>query len=130
MAAPTTIDAYIAGAAPEVRSLLEQIRQAVRAAAPEAKERISYQMPAFDQGGIVVYFAAFKAHIGVYPPVTGDAALMRDLAPFSGPKGNLKFPLDQPFPFQLLERVVAARLEELAEKAAAKRARKAAKPAR
>ncbi|PKN55663.1 MAG: hypothetical protein CVU56_20170 [Deltaproteobacteria bacterium HGW-Deltaproteobacteria-14] len=123
---PDTIDAYIGGFPAEVAALLERIRQTIRAAAPEAEERISYRMPAFTQGGVLIYFAAFKRHIGVYPPVRGDAALMADLAPYAGPKGNLRFPLDEPFPLPLLSRVVAARLAELAAKASARRARQEA----
>ncbi|TNF38264.1 MAG: hypothetical protein EP329_00960 [Deltaproteobacteria bacterium] len=120
---PETIDAYIAAFPPDVAELLERVRQTVRAAAPAARERISYRMPAFEQGGIIVYFAAFKHHIGVYPPVDGDAALMAELAPYQGPKGNLKLPLDQPFPFALLTRVVEARLANMAAAAKARQNR-------
>ena len=113
-----TIDAYIAGFSPEVQAILQRIRHTVRAAAPEAKEVISYRMPAFMQGGILVYFAAFKAHIGIYPPVRGDAALEKVLAPYAGEKGNLRFPLDEPVPLDLIERIVKHRLaQNLAKKA-------------
>ncbi len=115
---PNTIDAYIAGFSPEVQAILVRIRQTVRAAAPEAKEVISYKMPAFTQGGILVYFAAFKAHIGLYPPVRGDAALEKELAPYAGEKGNLRFPLDEPVPLDLIERIVKHRLaQNMAKKA-------------
>ena len=84
----------------------------VRAAAPEAEEKISYQMPAFRLKGDLIYFAAFKKHIGIYPPVAGDERLRKDLAPYRGEKGNLKFPLDEPIPYPLIGRVIEARLAE------------------
>ncbi len=101
---PTNVDEYIAVAAPAARPLLEEIRRVVRAAAPEAEELISYRMPAFRQHGILIYFAAFKQHIGVFPPVSGDARLAQALAPYAGPKGNLKFPMDGKLPSALLRR--------------------------
>ncbi|MCA9783521.1 MAG: DUF1801 domain-containing protein, partial [Candidatus Cloacimonetes bacterium] len=107
---PTPIDTYIAAAPAEVRGILERIRLTIRREAPGAEEILSYGMPAFRGNGVLVYFAAFKAHIGVYPPVSGDEELQRELAPFAGPKGNLKFPLDQPIPLELIARVVRQRL--------------------
>ncbi|MFB3854461.1 MAG: iron chaperone [Vicinamibacterales bacterium] len=86
---PTTIDEYIAGFPREVRAILQKIRKTVASAAPGAEERISYRMPAFAQNGILLYFAAFKKHIGVYPPVYGDSRLEKALAAYRGPKGNL-----------------------------------------
>jgi uncharacterized protein YdhG (YjbR/CyaY superfamily) len=118
---PETIDAYIAAAAPEARPILEKIRALVRAAAPDAEEAISYRMPAFKQGGILLYFAAFKAHIGVFPPVRGDAALEAALAPYAGEKGNLRFPLDRPIPYALIERIARFRLAANLAKKAGKR---------
>ena len=109
---PSTIDEYIAAAPAEARPILAAIRRTVRAAAPEAQELISYRMPAFRMRGIVVYFAAFKAHIGLYPPVAGSASLMKALAPYAGPKGNLKFPLDRPMPYALIARIVRLRAKQ------------------
>jgi uncharacterized protein YdhG (YjbR/CyaY superfamily) len=80
---------------------------------------MSYGMPALKQHGIVVYFAAFKKHIGLYPPVRGDAELMRDAAAFAGEKGNLKFPLGEPVPYDLIRRVVKHRLLARQSKASA-----------
>src|SRR5262245_23839309 len=94
--APENIDDYIAGFPPAKRTILEKIRTTIRNAAPEAKEVISYRMPTFTQNGVLVHFAAFKNHIGLYPPVSGDAELEEALAPYAGEKGNLRFPLDQP----------------------------------
>ncbi len=120
-AAPTTIDEYIAAAPFEVRLILEKIRRIVRGAAPGAQELISYRMPAFRLHGILVYFAAFKNHIGLYPPVSGDADLEKALRPYAGPKGNLKFPLDRPIPYDLIKRVVLLRVRQESARTAARR---------
>jgi len=114
-----SIDEYIALFSPEARAILERIRETIRGAAPEAEETISYMMPAFRQGGILVYFAAFKKHIGLFPPVSGDAEIERAIAPYAGPKGNLQFPLDRPIPYELIERIVKLRVRQ----SLAKRAR-------
>jgi uncharacterized protein YdhG (YjbR/CyaY superfamily) len=118
---PRSIDEYIAAFSPEVQAILERIRSTIRKAAPEAQETISYKIPAFTLNGILVYFAAFKQHIGLYPPVKGDARLERAIAPYAGEKGNLRFPLDQPIPYGLIERIVKLRVKQNLEKAAAKR---------
>ncbi|MFO0909707.1 MAG: DUF1801 domain-containing protein [Isosphaeraceae bacterium] len=123
---PDTIDAYIAAASPEAQPVLEKIRALVKELAPGAEETISYRMPAFRQGGIIVYFAAFKKHIGMYPPVKGDAKLIADLGPYLGEKGNLQFPLDAKIPYPLIKRVVKARLQELAAKAGGKAPKRSA----
>ena len=99
-ATPRNIDEYIAAFPPEVQAILERIRATIRKAAPGAEETISYQIPAFTLGGALVYFAAFKRHIGLYPPVKGDAGLERAVAAYAGEKGNLRFPLDQPIPYR------------------------------
>ncbi len=109
---PTNVDDYIAAAPAEVRPILTKIRKTIHAAAPGATEVISYRIPAFKLRGILVYFAAFKSHIGLYPPVSGDASLMKALSPYAGPKGNLKFPLDQPIPYDLIKRIVLLRVKQ------------------
>ncbi len=109
---PETIDAYNAGFPPEARAILEQIRATIRAAAPDAKEVISYRMPTFMQGRVLVHYAAFKNHIGLYPPVSGDAKLEAAVAPYAGEKGNLRFPLDRPIPYELIARIVEHRLKQ------------------
>ena len=113
---PETIDEYNAGFPPEKRAILEKIRTTIRDAAPDAKEVISYRMPTFTQDGVLVHYAAFKNHIGLYPPVTGDAELEAALAPYAGEKGNLRFPLDQPIPYDLIERIVKHKLKQNAAK--------------
>lgn len=109
---PATIDDYIQGCPRDVRTILKRIRRIVRAAAPEAVEVISYRMPAFKLNGIIIYFAAFKNHIGIFPPVSGDAKLLKAVAPFAGEKGNLRFPLDEPIPYDLIERVILLRVKQ------------------
>ena len=121
---PESIDTYIAGFSSKVQSILKKIRSTVRKAAPKAKEKISYRMPAFFQDGALIYFAAFKNHIGIFPPVRGDATLLKQLAPYRGPKGNLKFSLDEPMPYDLIRRIVISRLKEREEKVGPKRAKK------
>jgi uncharacterized protein YdhG (YjbR/CyaY superfamily) len=109
---PRDIDEYISGFAPEVRLILERIRSTIRRAAPGAQETISYQIPAFRQNGVLVYFAAFKKHIGFYPPVRGDAALEKAVGRYAGEKGNLRFSLDEPIPYALIARIVKFRVRQ------------------
>ncbi len=117
-AAPKTIDEYIAGFPDDVQAILQQIRETIRAAAPDAQETISYQMPTFTLKGALVHFAAFKKHIGFYPTPTGTEAFREELAAYKGGKGSIQFPLDQPIPFELISRIVAYRVEENLAKAA------------
>jgi uncharacterized protein YdhG (YjbR/CyaY superfamily) len=121
---PQDIDGYISQFPADVRAILERVRQTIREAAPGAREAISYRMPAFKQHGVLVYFAAWKKHIGLYPPISGDAALGKAVARYAGPKGNLQFPLDEPIPYDLIERVVKLRVTQDLAKAAAKRKRR------
>lgn len=99
---PKDIDEYIMAFPQKVQSILKKIRSTVKEVAPEATEMISYRMPAFKLDGILIYFAAFKEHIGIFPPVTGDEKLKKALGPYSGPKGNLRFPLNEPMPYALI----------------------------
>jgi uncharacterized protein YdhG (YjbR/CyaY superfamily) len=116
--APKSIDQYIAASPPEVRAVLRKLRTTIkRAAPPEAEELISYRMPAFALHGILVYFAAFKNHIGMYPPLGGDAKLEAACSRYAGPKGNLKFPLDEPIPYALVARIVKFRVKRNLSKA-------------
>jgi uncharacterized protein YdhG (YjbR/CyaY superfamily) len=120
---PATISAYIALFPPEVQEILEKIRATIHRGAPAAEETISYGIPAFRLNGILVYFAAFKKHIGLYPPVSGDASLEKALSRYAGEKGNLKFPLDQPIPYGLISRIVKLRVKQNLAKARTKRKR-------
>jgi uncharacterized protein YdhG (YjbR/CyaY superfamily) len=118
---PTDIDSYISQLPADVQAILQQVREAIRHAAPEAKEVISYQMPAFKLNGMLVYFAAWKKHIGLYPPISGDKAIEKAVARYAGPKGNLQFPLNEPIPYDLIERIVKLRVKQDTEKATAKK---------
>jgi uncharacterized protein YdhG (YjbR/CyaY superfamily) len=118
--APTTVDEYIAGYPPDVREILEQIRTAIREIAPDAEETIKYQMPTFVLKGNLVHFAAYKRHIGLYPTPSGIDEFVDELAPYVGGKGSVRFPLDQPIPFDLIRRIVAFRVKENLGRAAAK----------
>lgn len=109
---PTDINEYIATFSLEVRTILEKVRATIREAAPDAEEVISYQMPAFRGKTILVYFAAWKKHIGLYPPVSGNAKLEMDAKRYAGPKGNLQFPLDEPIPYDLISRIVKHRVKQ------------------
>lgn len=123
---PESIDAYIAPFPPEVRAILQEIRATICKAVPTAEERISYKMPAFFQDGVVVYFAAFKKHIGLFPPVR-DPALRKAAAAYAGEKGNLRFPLDEPMPYALIGKIVKARVAENKTAAVAKAKKKTGK---
>lgn len=123
---PKTIDEYIAASSPDVQQILEKIRSTIHSAAPDAEETISYRIPAFTQNGILVYFAAFKNHIGLYPPIKADATLAKAIAKYAGEKGNLRFPLDQPIPYALIKRIVTLRVKQNAAKAAAKKTKRKA----
>jgi uncharacterized protein YdhG (YjbR/CyaY superfamily) len=118
---PKNIDEYIVSFSPEVQSILEKIRSTIRKAAPEAVEKISYQIPTFVLMGNLVHFAAFKKHIGLYPPVKGDEKLKAEISRYQGEKGNLKFPLDEPIPYALISRIVKVRVKEQLERAESKR---------
>lgn len=115
------IDEYIARFPDDVQAILRKVRSTISKAAPDAKEVISYQMPAFKQHSILVYFAAWKQRIGLYPPISGDKAIEKAVARYAGPKGNLQFPLDNPMPHALIARIVKLRVRQDAEKAEAKR---------
>ena len=103
---------YFASVAPEARRLLQSIQARVEALVPAASRCISYNMPAFKHGRVFFYFAAFKKHTGIYPPVTQDARLVRELAPYRGEKGNLSFPHNEPLPIELIDRVALALFRE------------------
>ena len=121
---PKDIDSYISHFPADVQTILEKVRETIRHAAPEATETISYMMPAFRRHGILVYFAAWEKHVGMYPPISGDKTLEKAIARYAGPKGNLQFPLDEPIPYDLIERIVKLRVKQDTANAAAKRAKR------
>jgi len=107
-----TIDEYIEAFPADVQKILQQLRETVRRAAPEAEEVISYQMPAFRLNGILVYFAAYKNHIGFYPTASGIAAFKDALSVYQTSKGAVRFPLSKPLPYDLVEKIVKYRIQE------------------
>jgi uncharacterized protein YdhG (YjbR/CyaY superfamily) len=120
----TSVDDYIANAAPAVRATLKKLRTLIKRTVPGATESINYGMPAFALPTIAaatrkptrfIYIAAFKQHIGVFPPLHGNSALIKKLAPFRNPKGNLAFPLNQPLPYPLIAAVAAALAKQYAQ---------------
>jgi len=113
---PANIDEYIGAFPNDVQEILEKIRATIQKAAPDAKEKISYSMPAFEQNGIVVYFAAFKNHIGLYALPSGHETFKEELSKYKSGKGSVQFPLDQPMPFDLIAKIVKFRVKENLEK--------------
>ena len=114
------IDEYISRYPAEIRQKLEAIRKTIRAVAPKAEEVISYMMPAFKQDGMLVYFAAFKHHIGFFPGAGGVEAFKKELTAYKTSKGTIQFPLDQAPPLSLVKKIVQFRVLQNKEKAALK----------
>ncbi len=123
-AIPQTIDEYIAGFPKNVQEILQKIRLTIHEAAPEATEKISYQMPTFYLKGNLVHFAAFKEHIGFYPVPTGIEKFKKELSIYKQGKGSVQFPLDQPMPYDLISKIVKYRVKENLASAAAKEKKK------
>jgi uncharacterized protein YdhG (YjbR/CyaY superfamily) len=121
---PKTIEEYISGFPPEIQEILERIRAAIKEAAPEAEEKISYQMPTFTLKGNLVHFAAFKNHIGFYPTPSGTEEFQKELSSYKGGKGSIRFPLNQPIPYNLISKIVKFRVKENLERAESKGKRK------
>jgi uncharacterized protein YdhG (YjbR/CyaY superfamily) len=118
---PKDIDEYIAGFPNEVQAILQKIRATIKKAVPEAEETISYDMPTFNlRGQYLIYFAAFKKHIGLYSVPTGDKEFNEELSTYRAGKGTLQFPLDQPIPYRLIGKIAKARAKEALAKATAK----------
>jgi uncharacterized protein YdhG (YjbR/CyaY superfamily) len=103
----TSIDEYIASFPAETQKILEEIRATIKATAPDAKEKISYQIPTFELNGRnLVHFAGWKKHVSLYPIPAGDEAFKKEIAQYVAGKGTLKFPLDEPVPLELIGEVV------------------------
>jgi len=112
-----SIDEYIALFPKDIQKILQELRATIKAAAPDAKEKISYQMPTFDLYGNLVHFAAHKNHIGFYPTPSGIDAFKNELSVYEGAKGSVQFPLDKPLPLKLISKIVKFRVAENVEKA-------------
>ncbi len=121
-----TIDEYIAAFPADRQALLQTVRATIRAAAPDAEERISYLMPAFAQHGNLVYFASLKNHVGLYPTSSGIEAFQAELEGYETTPGSVKFPVDQPLPLDLITRIVQFRVAANLANAAATVAKKKA----
>ena len=123
--APATIDAYIAAFPDDVQEVLRQVRAAIRAAAPEAEEAISYGIPTFNLAGTyLIYFAGFKKHVSVYPAPVGNADFAEEMSIYGSGKGTAKFPLNKPIPFDLITRMVKFRIQETLSRAEPKAKKK------
>ncbi|MGA3110735.1 MAG: DUF1801 domain-containing protein [Candidatus Bathyarchaeia archaeon] len=107
-----TVDQYIASFPKNIQDLLQRVRQAIREAAPEAKEAISYEIPAFKLNGNLVWYAAFKDHVGFYPRASGIEAFKEKLSAYEIRKGTVRFPLDKPIPLDLIREIVRFRVKE------------------
>ncbi|MCF7824702.1 MAG: DUF1801 domain-containing protein [Candidatus Marinimicrobia bacterium] len=107
-----SIEEYIACFPGETQSILKELQRVIKAAAPDAEEKISYQMPTFAQNGNLVHFAAYKNHIGFYPAPSAILAFKEDLAKYQGGKGSIQFPINEPLPYELIRRIVRFRVNE------------------
>lgn len=116
----SNIDEYIAGFPIDIQKKLQQLRIAIRKAAPEAEETISYSMPAFKLQGMLVYFAMHTNHVGFYPEPSGIEAFKKEISAYDWAKGSVKFPVDKPLPLYLISRIVKFRVMENLQRAAAK----------
>ncbi|PJN87718.1 iron chaperone [Bacillus sp. mrc49] len=119
-----TIDEYILQFPEEVQEILKTVRNVIKAAAPEASEKISYQMPTFAIHGNLVHFAAYKNHIGFYPTPSGISAFEDALSDYKRSKGAVQFPLNKPIPYDVISEIVTFRVEENIKKAEAKAKKK------
>ena len=117
-----TMDEYIDTFPEDVRNILNELRQAIKEAAPEAEETINYQIPTFTLHGNLVHFAALKNHIGFYPTPSGMEAFKKELSSYKGAKGSVQFPIDQPLPLPLIRRIVKYRVKENLERKQNKKA--------
>ncbi|HVN15794.1 MAG TPA: DUF1801 domain-containing protein [Anaerolineales bacterium] len=116
----TSIDEYIASFPGETQKILKEIRATIKAAAPNAEEKISYQMPTFFLNGNLIHFAAFKNHIGIYPTPSGTEAFKKEISKYQGAKGSIRLPIDEPMPLELISRIVKFRVAENLKKAETK----------
>ena len=115
-----TVDEYISSFPQDKKNLLSEIRKAIKEAEPDAEEVISYNMPAIRMNQIIVWYAAFKNHIGLYPKASGIAAFKKELSVYKGAKGSVQFPLNKPLPVELISRIVKYRVKEVLEGAKTK----------
>ena len=120
----SSIDEYIATFPETTQAILQTLRATIQAAAPDAKEKISYQMPTFELKGNLVHFAAFPKHIGFYPAPRGIEEFKDELSVYKGAKGSVQFPIHEPLPLDLITRIVKFRVAENLKKAEDKSSKK------
>jgi uncharacterized protein YdhG (YjbR/CyaY superfamily) len=116
-----TVDEYLSALPANTKAILKEVRKTIKKAAPQAEELISYNIPAFTLHGRLVYYAAFKNHIGFYPVSSAIKAFRKELSDYKTSKGTIQFPLDRPIPFVLITKIVKFRVQENLEKAKAKK---------
>jgi len=120
-----SIDEYIGKFPKDVQKILEEVRRTIKAAAPKAEEKISYNMPTFMLNGkYLIYFAGWKHHISLYPVPVGSDAFNKEVSKYAAGKGTLQFPLDKPLPLKLITKIVKLRIEDDLGKAEIKSAKK------
>jgi len=119
--APETVDQYIAAFPADVKKRMQQLRKTIKAAAPKADEMISYQMPGYKYFGMLVYFAAYKNHIGFYPGAGGVLEFYKKLSSFKSAKGSVQFPHDRPIPYDVISKIVKFRVKQNEEKLSLKK---------
>lgn len=124
MSKPLDTDSYINSFSPSTQKLLQQVRETIKKAAPNAQEVISYSMPAFKYKGMLVWFAGYAHHIGFYPGASGIAAFKLEFGTYKNAKGSVQFPLDKPLPLDLITRIVQFKVSENEEKEAFKKRKK------
>ena len=105
------VDEYISSFPEKIQAILQEMRRVVKETAPNAEETISYKMPTFKQNGILLYFAAFKTHISVFPTGEGVEAFKKELKGYNTSKGTIHFPFDKPIPYDLVRKIVRHRIE-------------------
>ena len=118
---PETVDQYIAAFPADVKKRMQQLRKTIKAAAPKADELISYQMPGYKYFGMLVYFAAYKNHIGFYPGAGGILEFYKKLSSFKSAKGSVQFPHDRPIPYDVISKIVKFRVKQNEEKLSLKK---------
>jgi uncharacterized protein YdhG (YjbR/CyaY superfamily) len=116
-----TVDEYMSALPKSTKAMLQELRKAIKKTAPQAEELISYNMPAFKLQGMLVYYAAYKGHISLYPMASAIKAFKKELSAYEGAKGTVRFPLDKPIPLNLISRIVKYRVKENLERADLKR---------
>jgi uncharacterized protein YdhG (YjbR/CyaY superfamily) len=116
-----TVEEYVSAFPAGTKKILQEVRKTIKQAAPQAEELISYNMPAFKLHGMLVYYAAYKGHIGFYPTASGIEVFKKELSAFKNSKGAVQFPIQEPIPFDLISKIVKFRVKENLEKEKAKK---------